>query len=98
MSDRIAGPAETQIVIAEWRLNRLHWLRIAIEHYKGANYVDIRKWFVGDDDRLRPGKPGITLNVKYLPILTDAIVKAHAVAVAKGLASDNVEYLDRGGR
>jgi hypothetical protein len=61
-------------------------------------YLDVLKWFVGDDNDLHPGKPGITISIKYLPILTDAIVKAHAVAVARGLVTDNVEYLDRGGR
>jgi hypothetical protein len=99
MDERVIDPAKPEMVIAEWQLSRLHWLRIAIEHYKGANYIDIRKWFIGDhDDELHPGKQGITINIKYLPILTDAIVKAHAIAVAKGLVTDNVEYLDRGGR
>jgi hypothetical protein len=83
MSDDSHGADDS--IIAEWQLNRREHLRVSLQRYKGVDLIGIRKWFFGDDDSLRPGKDGITLNIKYLPPLADAIAKALAEALARGL-------------
>jgi hypothetical protein len=95
-SERVVDPPE--IVIAEWRINHRQRQRVMMKNYKGVNYVDVRKWFVGKEGDLCPGKQGVAVSVKYLPLLTPAIVKAREIAVAQKLIRDNVEPLDRGGR
>ena len=73
------------IVIAEWQINRRDRVRVSIEQFKGIDLINIRKWFEAEDGSLRPGKDGIALNVKHLPQLADAIVKALAETRERGL-------------
>jgi Transcriptional Coactivator p15 (PC4) len=54
--------------------------RCSIEQFKGIPLISIRKWFEADDGALRPGKQGIALNIKHLPQLADALIKARSVA------------------
>jgi hypothetical protein len=81
-----AEPAD--FIVAEWPLNRREHLRVTLQRYRGVDLVGVRKWFFGDDDSLRPGKNGITVNIKHLPQLADAITKALAEARARGLVAD----------
>jgi hypothetical protein len=73
------------IIIAEWQVNRGDRVRVSIEQFKGVDLINIRKWFEAEDGSLRPGKAGIALNVKHLPQLADAMVKALADARERGL-------------
>jgi hypothetical protein len=80
-------PSDDPDIIAEWPLNRREHLRVSLQQYRGVDLVGVRKWFFGDDDSLCPGKDGITLNIKHLPQLADAITKALAEARARGLVA-----------
>jgi hypothetical protein len=82
-----AGDGSADLIIAEWPLNRREHLRVTLQRYRGVELIAVRKWFFGDDDTLRPGNGGITLNVKHLPQLTDALAKALAEARARGLVT-----------
>jgi hypothetical protein len=78
-------------IIAEWPVNKRERVRVSIEKFKGVDLINLRKWFLADnDDTLRPGKGGIALNVKHLPKLVDAIVKALAVAMAQALCANHL--------
>jgi hypothetical protein len=68
-------------IIAEWAINRRERVRVSIEQFKGIPLINIRKWFEADDGALRPGKQGIALNIKHLPQLADALIKARSVAI-----------------
>jgi hypothetical protein len=73
-------------LIVEWALNkRGEHLRVTLEKYNGYDLINIRKWFEADGGELRPGKQGIAVQVKYLPQLADAITKALATALERGL-------------
>jgi len=73
------------ITVAEWQLNRRECIRVSIEQFKGTWLINIRKWFDADDGTIRPSKDGIALRVKHLPQLSDAITRALATAIERGL-------------
>jgi hypothetical protein len=75
-------------VIAEWPLNKREHVRVSIEKFKGVDLVNVRKWFKAHYGEMRPGKGGIALHVKHLPQLTDAMMKALAIATAHGLVRE----------
>ena len=75
------------IITAEWPLNKREHLRVPIENYNSYDLINIRKWFKAEDDAMRPGKQGIAVQVKHLPQLADAISKALATAIERGLIS-----------
>jgi Transcriptional Coactivator p15 (PC4) len=77
-----------EAMIAEWMINnRRERLRVSIEQFKGVYLINVRKWFEVEDGLLRPGKAGIALNVKHLPQLAEAMIKALAVASERDLIS-----------
>jgi transcriptional coactivator p15 (PC4) len=83
------APATVIAEIAQWPLNRHgEFVRVALEQFKGVDLVNIRKWYLDDNEALRPGKGGIALNVKHLPQLADALTKALAQARVEGLVDD----------
>lgn len=75
------------IVIAEWDRNSREVVRVALDQYNGRHTVNARVWYHSDDG-LRPGKTGITLSVKHLPALADALAAAVERAKAIGLLDD----------
>jgi hypothetical protein len=81
------------VVVAEWELNKRESVRVELHEFKGTQLIGIRKWFVGSDGTMRPGKSGINLNLKHLPRLTAAINDA----LSNARASDLIP-LDGGGR
>jgi hypothetical protein len=66
-------------IIAEWAINRREHVRVSIEQFKGTWLINIRKWFEVDG-QMRPGKQGIALNIKHLPQLAEAMIRARLVA------------------
>jgi hypothetical protein len=50
-------------------------IRVALDRYNGQHTINARVWFHGDDG-LRPSKAGLTLSLKHLPKLADALAKA----------------------
>lgn len=75
--------AET--IIAEWPLNRRETIRVSLSEYNDRPVIDMRVWFDDGAGRAKPGRKGLTLGVKQLPQLADALVKALAEAKARGL-------------
>ena len=78
--------AET--LIAEWPKNARETLRVRLDEYQGRAIVDVRTWF-DDGGTLRPGRAGLTLAVRHLPELAEALAKALETATASGLIAGN---------
>jgi hypothetical protein len=76
------------IVIAEWDRNSREVVRVALDQYNGRHTINARVWYHDDNDVLKPGKTGITLAVKHLPALADALGKALAAARDLGLTEE----------
>lgn len=58
--------------------------------YNGKHTINVRVWY-RDDDEVKPSKSGITLAVKHLPALADAVAKALDRARELGLVDDGGE-------
>ncbi len=67
------------VVVAEWERNAREVVRVALDCYRGAYTIDVRVWYFSGRD-LKPGKTGITLSVKHVTGLADALVKADSLA------------------
>jgi hypothetical protein len=86
---------EFPLVIAEWDRNAREVIRVALDHYRGRHTIDIRVWYHADDvlklekSVLKPGKTGITLAVKHLGAMADAMAKALDEARELGLLVDD---------
>jgi hypothetical protein len=77
-------------VIAEWARSRQETVRVAVDQYHGRAVIDVRTWFdYGSGPR--PGKAGITLSIKHLPMLVQALAEAERQAVAAGLLEGAVQ-------
>jgi hypothetical protein len=82
------SPLEEPITVAEWWKNRRgESIRVCLSAYEGRNLADVRTWFLGDDGKLKPGK-GFAAEIRHLPRLAAAIVKAEAKARELGLIDD----------
>jgi Transcriptional Coactivator p15 (PC4) len=83
------------LVISEWDRNAREVIRVALDHYQGRHTIDIRVWYHADDvlklekSVLKPGKTGITLAVKHLPAIANAMAKALDEARELGLLVDD---------
>ena len=81
-------PLSEPVMVAEWWKNRRgKSIRVCLSAYEGRNLADIRTWFPGDDGKLKPGK-GFAAEIRHLPRLAAAIVKAEAKARELGLIDD----------
>jgi hypothetical protein len=78
-------------VIAEWDRNAREVVRVALDQYNGRHTINVRVWYRDDGDTLKPGRAGITLAVKHLPALCDAMAKALAKARHLGLLDEAQE-------
>ena len=80
--------------IATIEKNRSEELRIALKDYEGHDYVDIRTYIEPYSDHGQgrvPTKKGITLAVRKLPALIDAIREAEERARSAGLLKGETE-------
>jgi hypothetical protein len=73
------GSLTIPIIIAEWDRNKREVVRVELDQYNGRHTVNVRVWY-RDGDALKPGKTGITLAVKHLPALAEALVDAERCA------------------
>jgi len=48
-----------QKVIHEIHKNHATVIRISIDMYQGKDYVDVREFYLGDDDEFHPTKKGV---------------------------------------
>ncbi len=65
-------------IIDKFGKNEMEEIRVALQEYKGANLIDIRVWFKNGGRWIRT-KKGITLSIRLLPELKEAISKAEKV-------------------
>ena len=49
---------------------------VRLDIFKGQPIVDLRTWYEGDDGKLLPGRGGLTVSIRHLPALSEAIRKA----------------------
>jgi Transcriptional Coactivator p15 (PC4) len=75
------------VVIAEWWKNRRgESVRLVLNRFEGRDIFDLRTWYTADG-KLKPGK-GFAAEVRHLPRLAAAFVKAEAKARELGLVED----------
>jgi len=70
-------------------------LRVSIGPYESTWRLDIRKWFTATDGELRPGNKGISLPVKDLQRLSEALASALSIARERGLMGDGAHETNR---
>ena len=75
---------ERNVTIAQWDRNAREVVRVDLHEFNGRAVVGCRVWY-RDGDEIKPGKTGLTLSVKHLPALADALGKALAHAIDLGL-------------
>lgn len=75
------------ILISEWRKNKRETVRVQLSQYKGNLTIECRLWYSSGRE-LMPGKSGITLGIKNLPVLAEAFSKALDEARTRGLLGD----------
>ncbi|ROQ90975.1 transcriptional coactivator p15/PC4 family protein [Desulfosoma caldarium] len=66
--------AENRLIHA-FQKNALEEIRVALNVFRGKEYIDIRIYYKGDDGEYRPSKKGVTLSPELLPDLQDAVKK-----------------------
>ena len=64
------------IIIASWPKNARETLMVKLDSFKGHPVVDCRAWYAGSDGTLKPGRGGLTVSVRHLPELANAITIA----------------------
>jgi hypothetical protein len=77
--------ARFPVVIAEWPRDPGKIVRIALDRFNERFVVDIRCWWRDKNGVFRPGRDGLTLTVKHLPKLADALGNAFHRAEMFGL-------------
>ena len=74
-------------MVAEWDRNVREVVRVALGYYNGRHTIDVRCWY-HHGDGLKPSKTGITLAVKHISALANALIQAEARAHELGLLDD----------
>lgn len=70
--------------IANIEKNAREQLVIGLTEFKGHQLLDLRIYVDGDDD-LKPTKKGVTVGVRMLPGIIDALVQARTAAINAGV-------------
>ncbi len=78
-----------EIIIAEWPKNGRETLRVRIDSFKSQAVICCRAWYPASDGTLKPGRGGLTISIRHLPALTNALAKALETANAAGLIDSN---------
>jgi hypothetical protein len=71
-------------IISEWTINARERMRVRLDTYQGRDVIDLRRWFSTGGDEYRPGR-GLTISVRHLPDLANAMQRALADAIKIGL-------------
>lgn len=75
-------------LVARIAKNAREEIHVALRHYKGHNFVDLRVHARGADGEMVPTGKGITIKSDALPQLRQALTEAFSVARAAGLVAD----------
>jgi len=75
------------VIIREWPKNTREHVRVALDEYQGTPLVDIRVCaeFGGPAGLYSPTKKGISMHVRHLPVLIEALTAAAERARGNGL-------------
>jgi hypothetical protein len=96
----VAAVDRPALVVAEWDRNSREVVRVALDQFKRHRTVSARIWYRAGIE-IKLGKGGLTLGLKHLPALADALAKALAQARELGLLDDtpdNINSREGGGR
>lgn len=74
-----------EIIVAEWPKNGRETLRVRLDTFKDQAIVDCRAWYATGDGTMKPGRGGLTVSIRHLPALANALAKAVEIANAAGL-------------
>ena len=69
-----------EIVIAELNKSGRERVRVAIGSYNGTQIVSLWIWYRTPTGEFRPGKGGLSIGLRHLPALTEAVESALAIA------------------
>lgn len=78
-----------EIIVAEWPKNSRETLRVRLDSFKDQVIVDCRAWYATGDGTMKPGRGGLTVSIRHLSALANALAKAVEVANAAGLISSD---------
>jgi hypothetical protein len=71
--------------IAEIRKNKRERICVELREFKGNQLLSLRIWFVDDIGRLLPSQKGLSVGIRHLAALRQALVEAEQVARENGL-------------
>jgi hypothetical protein len=63
-------------IIAEIPKNAREMIRVSLGEFHGRAVLDCRIWYQPGDGDMRPGSKGLTVAIRHLPQLADALAKA----------------------
>lgn len=76
----------SSVLVETIEKSRIDELRVALSEYRDRFYIDVRLYTeLSDSPEKVPTKRGINLRVEQLPELIEALERARAVAVERGL-------------
>jgi hypothetical protein len=75
VSGTLANLPVLPLITAEWDRNSREIVRVALDQSNGRHTINARVWY-REGDEVRPSKSGITLALKQLPALAEAVGKA----------------------
>ena len=75
-------------LVARIAKNAREEIRVALRHYKGHSFIDLRVHARGADGEMVPTAKGLTVKPEALPQLRQALVEADGIARAAGLVGD----------
>jgi hypothetical protein len=62
----MASKKRDPITVAEWQRNGRERIRISLGQYYGRNVVSLRTWWKNEEGEERPGRDGITLDIRHV--------------------------------
>lgn len=71
------------IHIADISKNKSEIIRVEITEFKGKNLVNVRTWYLNDQNEYAPTKKGVAVSLAQLEELRQALNKAHAISQEK---------------
>jgi hypothetical protein len=72
-------------VISEILRNTRERVRVELDEYAGKQLISARIWFFDKDGELRPTSKGLSVDIRHLSALREAIDQAERIARDAGL-------------
>ncbi len=64
------------MLIGKFNKNTQEMMRVSIEEFKNKKYLDIRTYYLNDENEWKPTKKGVTVSLELIPELSKLIQKA----------------------